>query len=146
MQSTFRALLALNFAALAFLTLFHAFVLSQVHPGYVSEYPFLAPLLAGLWAIGIVEVCNCVHRSAPLLALGFFAAFGYGFFLRQEGSAIVGWLFVAFSLAGELTLGKTCFQYLSRFPAPKPNKIGEARPSLLNHAGGESSAYLQNLR
>jgi hypothetical protein len=139
---TYRSLLCLSLLALSFLALFHALVIRELHPGFLSESLDLSPVVAGLWALGAVEAWLRNHRLAPVLALGFFAAMGYGFLLRSEGSALVGWAFVLAALVGQAALGKLYFRYLPR----AADNRGEEGPHLLNHGGGKAAPEIRRTR
>lgn len=114
MQHPHRSLLALCFAGLAFLVLFHALVMRAVYPSYTGTISSLSPLLAGFWAVGIVAAFRGAVRLVPVLALGFFAAMGYGLLLLAGGSsALLSAGFFLVALFGQATLGRI---YLSSLP------------------------------
>lgn len=127
MQHPHRSLLALCFAGLAFLVLFHSLAIRAVYPAYVGTVASLSPLLAGFWAVGIVAAFRGVARLAPVLALGFFAAMGYGLLLLAGGSsALLAACFFVVALVGQVTLGRI---YLSSLPR-RSEEEGEVVPGV----------------
>lgn len=106
---------ALCFAGLAFLAFFHALVMKAVYPHFGPTMQAYSPLLAGFWAVGIVAAWNGERRLAPVLALGFFAAMGYGLYLLAGGaSLLVVAAFFAMALAGEYALARLYLRSLPR--------------------------------
>lgn len=107
MQHTHRSFAALCFAGLAFLTLFHALSVRSVYPAYAGSFLGYSPLLAALFAAGLFGAWRGDVRLAPVLALGFFAAMGYGLFLLVGGaSRVLVAAFFTFALAGQVALGR----------------------------------------
>lgn len=141
MEHRNRALIALSFSGMAFLALFHAYVIRQVYPGYSGQLRVLAPLVAGTWSVLLIEAWQARERSAPFLALGCFAALGYGFWLASGGAALVGTALAGCAAIGLVNLGQGYFLHLNR-----PQFSGELPGHLLNHAGGEETAQLRKTR
>ena len=115
MSHTHRSLTALAFAGLAFLAFFHGLSVRAVYPTYTSTVLSLSPVLAGFWAVSVVAAWRGEARLAPVLALGFFAAMGYGLLLRAGGSSwLLSFLFCTLALAGEVALGRLYLRGLPR--------------------------------
>ncbi len=141
MEHRYRAYISLSFAGMAFVTLFHGLVIRQVYPGFNGGFRVLAPLMAGFWALSLLESWAGRDRSAPFLALGCFAAMGYGLWLGANGASLVGTFLLACAATGLVCLSRLYFLHLGR-----PDFSGEQGRHLLNHAGGQQTSQLRKTR